>query len=122
MAVPIKNCSIPYLSREILDSYASVTLISKSGSKIHVNPLAFSAFSDILVKNDAEITDEPVEIITEYDIEVLKCVVDFVSQGSCPKNIKTWDEMTQKYSEIFTDFGIRLQHLLSVKKFGKFTY
>ena len=119
MAVPIKNSNIPYLSREILDSYASVTLISKSGLKILVNPLVFSAFSDIIIRNDAE-NFEDVKIITEYDIEELKCLVDFVSQGSCPRNIESWAEMTHAYSELFSDFGIRLQHILSVKKTGKF--
>merc|ERR1711997_1343917 len=116
MAVPIKNSTIPYLSREILDSYANVTLISKSGLKIHVNPLAFSAFSDILVKNDATETGEDVKIITEYEIEELKCVVDFVSEGCCPKNVESWAEMQHAYSEMFADFGIRLQQVLSVRK------
>ena len=116
MAVPIKNSNIPYLSRQILDAYASVTIISKSGLKILVNPLAFSAFSDFLVKNDVNETLEDVKIITEYEIEDLKCVVDFVSQGICPKTIESWSEMTQAYSEIFEDFGIKLQHILSVKK------
>ena len=115
MAVPIKNSSIPYLSRQILDSYASVTIISKSGLKILVNPLAFSAFSDFLVKNDAYETLEDIKIITEYEIEDLKCVVDFVSQGICPKTIKSWAEMTLAYSELFADFGIKLQNVLSVK-------
>ena len=116
MAVPIKNSSIPYLSRQILDAYASVTIISKSGLKILVNPLAFSAFSDFLVKNDVNETLEDIKIITEYEIEDLKCVVDFVSQGICPKSIESWAEMTLAYSELFADFGIRLQNLLSVKK------
>ena len=116
MAVPIKNSNIPYLSRQILDSYASVTVISKSGLKILVNPLAFSAFSDLLVKIDAIENLEDVKIITEYGIEDLKCVVDFVSQGICPKTIESWSEMTEAYSETFADFGIRLQHILSVKK------
>ena len=119
MAVPIKNSTIPYLSREILDSYANVTLISKSGLKIYVNPLAFSAFSDILVKNDATETEEVVKIITEYEIEELKCVVDFVSEGCFPKNVESWAEMQHGYSEMFADFGIRLQQVLSVRKVGK---
>ena len=115
MAVPIKNSSIPYLSRQILDSYASVTIISKSGLKILVNPLAFSAFSDFLVKNDVNETLEDIKIITEYEIEDLKCVVDFVSQGICPKTIESWAEMTLAYSELFADFGIRLQNVFIVK-------
>ena len=115
MAVPIKNSSIPYLSRQILDSYASVTIVSKSGLKILVNPLAFSAFSDFLVKNDANETLEDIKIITEYEIEDLKCVVDFVSQGICPKTIESWAEMTLAYSELFADFGIRLQNVFIVK-------
>ena len=115
MAVPIKNSSIPYLSRQILDSYASVTIVSKSGLKILVNHLAFSAFSDFLVKNDVNETLEDIKIITEYEIEDLKCVVDFVSQGICPKTIESWAEMTLAYSELFADFGIRLQNVLSVK-------
>ena len=88
----------------------------KSGLKILVNPLAFSAFSDFLVKNDVNETLEDIKIITEYEIEDLKCVVDFVSQGICPKTIESWAEMTLAYSELFADFGIRLQHVLSVKK------
>ena len=41
--VPLRISEIPYLDADILEEYANVSLISKEGKSVKMNPLIFTA-------------------------------------------------------------------------------
>lgn len=107
MAVPIKNADIPYLSRHVLDKFHLVELISKDGKRCQVNALLLSAFSDILLSFQNDLED--IKIISEFNEDELKIMLDFISQGIFPPGITSVNEFNLKFNYLFNAFGIILE-------------
>lgn len=98
MAVPIKSLTIPYLSREILDKWANLTIFcGVDGQKTKINPLALSAFSPVL--KEAILQDEVV-IISEFSRQEIQTLVDFVSEGILPGNCGNVQEFAEYWKPL----------------------
>jgi hypothetical protein len=112
--IRLKVEPIHYLDVDNLRRFASVTLISRSGDKVQVNPVILAAFNPNLVANfHDESDDEHYIIITEFDIQELEMIVNFCHGGILPEPLsKLQHSVPKKVALVFEAFGIYLDQLL----------
>ncbi len=114
LIIPIRGTQIYYLSKEHLNNFQNVTLVSESGDKVKVNHLQLAAFSGSLFLHlDLTEPDECV-VSTNLSYEDVKTVADFISEGILPQPMEQLrKEVPQSLRTLFDSFGINLSKILN---------
>ena len=107
MEVPIVCNIIPYLERNHMDKYADIYLISNEKNLVKIHSLALLTFSSLFQDNIAAIFEEDLVIITEYTLNELLEISNFIMEGILP----TLNVSTKK---LFQSFGIHVNELWKI--------
>ena len=93
----LKATSIPYLEKDIIEKYATLKFCSLDNNVLAINPLMLVALKSRVISN---MQDEECSVFTEFTIEELNALNDFICTGNCNMTLAR---------NVFASLGIDLE-------------